>query len=78
MTPETDELIRDGYDVKAARQELGWSLSTMAEFLRLSGGGDQAAKVVREMENGARNVTGPVSVAIEAALDGFRPEGFSE
>lgn len=67
-------MIRDGNELKAARQELGWSLAELARALRLGGGGDKPAQYVREMENGARSISGPVTVAVEAFLAGFRPE----
>lgn len=64
-------------DLKAARQELGWSLRTMARALRLAGTPDKAATRVREMEDGRREISGPVAVAVEAFLTGWRPDGFT-
>lgn len=65
-------------DLKAARHELGWSLRQMARALRLAGTPDKAATRVREMESGARPISGPVMVAVEAFLTGFRPAGWRD
>jgi len=65
-------------DLKAARARLGWSLRQMARALRLAGTPDKAATRVREMEDGRRDISGPVAVAVEAFLDGFRPDGWSD
>lgn len=65
-------MIRTPADLKAARRALGWSLSEMAGALRLSG--DKGAQRVREMEDGAKPLTGPVTVAVEAFLSGWRPD----
>lgn len=65
-------------DLKAARQSLGWSLRQMARALRLAGTPEKAATRVREMEDGRREISGPVAVAVEAFVDGFRPEGWSD
>lgn len=64
-------------DLKAARQSLGWSLRTMARALRLAGTLDKAATRVREMEDGRRDISGPVCVSVEAFLTGWRPDGFT-
>lgn len=65
-------------DLKAARHELGWSLRQMARALRLAGTPEKAATRVREMEDGRREISGPVCVAVEAFADGWRPEGFDD
>jgi len=67
-------MIETPADLKAARQALGWSLSQMADALRLAP--PKGAQRVREMEAGAREISGPISVAVEALLSGWRPEGF--
>jgi len=64
-------------DLKAARHRLGWSLRQMARALRLAGTPDKAATRVREMESGNRPISGPVAVAVEAFLSGWRPAGWS-
>ena len=65
-------------DLKAARQTLGWSLRQMARALRLAGTPDKAATRVREMESEARPISGPVAVAVEAFLSGWRPDGWRD
>ena len=65
-------------DLKAARQSLGWSLRQMARALRLAGTPEKAATRVREMESGTRPISGPVMVAVEAFLTGWRPEGYAD
>jgi hypothetical protein len=65
-------------DLKAARQRLGWSLRQMARALRLAGTPEKAATRVREMEDGRREISGPVCVAVESFLDGFRPESWRD
>jgi transcriptional regulator with XRE-family HTH domain len=69
-------MIQGGDDLKRAREQLGWTLFVMARALRLGGDREQSSKRVREMENGARPVSGPVAVAVEGFLEGHRPEGF--
>jgi hypothetical protein len=64
-------------DLKAARHRLGWSLRTMARALRLAGTPEKAATRVREMEDGRRDISGPVCVAVESFVDGWRPDGFT-
>lgn len=39
---------------------------------------DKAAQRVREMEAGKRDISGPVSVAVEAFEEGFRPRDFRD
>lgn len=79
-------MIRTAEDLERARHRLGWSVTQLARALRLCGvdapaddqGVKQAAKRIREMENGVRDISGPVSVAVEGFLQGHRPEGFLE
>lgn len=65
-------------DLKAARHRLGWSLRQMARALRLAGTPEKAATRVREMEDGRREISGPVLRCVEAFLTGWRPEGWSD
>lgn len=51
-------------DLKHFRQDLGLSQREMAEALRLRKGADG----IREMENGKREISGPVHVAVEYML----------
>lgn len=70
-----------GDELRAARATLGsmWGLERplhMAELgraLRLMGRDPGAS--VRDWERGHTPISGPVSVAVEAMLSGFRPEG---
>ena len=64
-------------DLKAARHQLGWSLRQMARALRLAGTPEKAATRVREMEDGRRDISGPVCVAVEAFVHGWRPGGWT-
>ena len=57
--------------LKQARQALGYSLTDMADALRLSG--TTGPTTIRKMEAGKVNISGPVSVAVEAMLKGFDP-----
>lgn len=61
-------------ELKAARKELGWSLADMADALRLSEASGRDS--IRKMESGKINISGPISVAVEAFLAGYIPEGF--
>jgi hypothetical protein len=72
---ETDNqpLIRDGKGLMWARKQLGWSMLEMAENLRMEGPPDKLKGRIHEMEIGTRNVSGPITVAVEAFLWGFRP-----
>lgn len=70
-------MITTGADMKAARIGLGWSLRDMARALRLASVETKGPDRVRDMESGARDVTGPVTVAVESFLAGFRPAGFT-
>lgn len=77
-------MIETATDLKRARESLGWSVYVLARALRLcetdapsdDQGVMQAGKRIREMESGVRRISGPVSVAVEAFVDGYRPEGF--
>ncbi len=64
----------NGSELKAARKELGWSLADMADALRLSEASGRDS--IRKMESGKINISGPISVAVEAFLAGYVPEEF--
>ena len=53
-----------------------YTVSELARALRLAGGDKQGEKRVREMETGKRDISGPVTVAVEALLRGFLPHDF--
>ncbi len=65
-------------ELKIARQILNWDHGQMARALRLAGTPEKAIARVREMESGKRDVTGPIQVAIEALLSGWRPTGWTD
>jgi hypothetical protein len=69
-------MIKTGPHLKQAREALGWSPAELARALRLAGGPDQGEKRVLEMESGKRQLSGPVCVAVESFLHGFKPLGF--
>ncbi len=69
-------MIKTGPHLKQAREALGWSPSELARALRLAGGESQGEKRVLEMESGRRQLSGPVCVAVESFLHGFKPLGF--
>jgi hypothetical protein len=60
----------DANEFYKARKRLGMSPTELGQALRLKG---DAGGHVREIEDGARPVTGPISVAVEAMLTGWRP-----
>jgi hypothetical protein len=57
--------------LKLARTYLGYSLTEMADALRLSP--TTGATTIRKMEAGKVNITGPISVAVDAMLKGYDP-----
>ncbi|WP_447941388.1 hypothetical protein [Brevundimonas mediterranea] len=65
-------------ELKVARQILGWDPLTMARALRLAGAPDKLEARILEMEAGKRDISGPVQVAMEAFLSGWRPNGWTE
>lgn len=69
-------MIRNGPHLKQAREALGWSPAELARALRLAGGENQGVKRVLEMESGRREISGPVTVAVESFLHGYAPVGF--
>lgn len=62
-------------EFRNAKQELGMSASQLAKTLRM---GRRADRTIRRYESGETPVPGPVSVAIEALLTGFRPADYEE
>jgi rhamnose utilization protein RhaD (predicted bifunctional aldolase and dehydrogenase) len=74
---ELPYVIRTGPHLKQAREALGWTPVDLARALRLAGGDKQGEKRVLEMEAGKRDISGPVTVAVESFLHGFLPVGFT-
>lgn len=64
--------------MRAARQLLGWTEEQMGSALRLAGTPEKIAARVRDMEAGRRDISGPVQVATEALLSGWRPHDWSD
>jgi transcriptional regulator with XRE-family HTH domain len=62
MTPEK---------LKLARHRMGYSVTEMADALRLSP--DNGATSVRKMESGKVRISGPIMVAVDAMLKGYDP-----
>jgi transcriptional regulator with XRE-family HTH domain len=62
MTPEK---------LKLARHRMGYSVTEMADALRLSL--DNGATSIRKMESGKVRITGPIMVAVDAMLKGYDP-----
>lgn len=65
-------------ELKLARQILGWDALTLARALRLAGTPEKMAARVTDMEAGKRDISGPVQVAVEALLSGWRPTGWTD
>lgn len=68
MRPDKDEF-------RKAKDELGMSAKQLAKTLRMGRGAD---RTIRRYESGQSPVPGPVSVAIEALMTGFRPVEYEE
>ncbi len=62
-------------DFKNAKQELGMSAAQLAKTLRM---GKRADRTIRRYESGESPIPGPVTVAVEALLTGFRPKEVEE
>jgi len=62
-------------DFRKARDQLGMSASQLAKTLRMGRGAD---RTIRRYESGQSPVPGPVSVAVEALMTGFRPEEYDD
>jgi transcriptional regulator with XRE-family HTH domain len=67
MTPEK---------LKLARNHMGFSVNEMAEALRLSPA--NGGTTVRKMEAGKINITGPISVAVDAMMKGYDPFDYED
>ena len=67
-------MIKTGDHLRQAREAMGWSPADLARALRFEE--NHGASRILEMEAGKRRITGPVTVAVEALLRGFLPEGF--
>lgn len=67
-------MIETGDHLRQAREAMGWSPADLARALRFNE--DHGASRVLEMEAGKRQISGPVTVAVEALLRGFVPDGF--
>lgn len=69
--------MKSGRDLYGARQELGWSSGLMGRALKLGQWEDPHCHTpkarIYAMESGHKDLTGPVQVAVEAFLEGFRP-----
>lgn len=70
MSDEPKPTKMTASELKAARKQLGMSISELAQMLRMGSGG---ARKVQRFEAGDEPVTGPVSVAVEALISGWRP-----
>jgi len=68
-------VIQTGEHLRQAREAMGWSPADLARALRF--GENHGGSRILEMESGKRQITGPVSVAVEALLRGFVPDGFT-
>lgn len=59
--------------LKLARIYMGYSVTEMADALRLSP--DNGGTIVRKMESGKVRISGPIMVAVDAMLKGYDPFG---
>jgi len=68
-------VIETGDHIRQAREAMGWTPEELGRALRFSDkhGGSR----ILEMEAGKRQISGPVTVAVEALLKGFVPDGFT-
>ena len=64
-------IIETADDLRIARKALGMTGAELARTLRLGFGGD---RTVRRWEAGDASISGPVAIAIEAMLDGYKPQ----
>jgi hypothetical protein len=67
MTPEK---------LKLARHYMGFSVNEMADALRLSPA--NGGTTIRKMEAGKINITGPISVAVDAMMKGYDPFDYED
>lgn len=61
-------MIETREELKEARRSLGLSITEAADLLRVR------PDYLREIETGRRNMTGPITVAMEALIAGWRPD----
>jgi DNA-binding transcriptional regulator YiaG len=71
-------MITTGKDLKRARKALMLSQPDLGRALRMKGSPNALMERVREMEEGRREISGPIATAVEAMLAGFMPEGFEQ
>ena len=64
-----------GDEFREAREELNLTRGELAAILRFGANGERR---IRRMENDEIEVSGPVSVVMDALLDGWWPEGVPE
>ena len=64
-----------GDKLREAREDLGLTRGELAGILRFGANGERR---IRRMENDEIEVSGPVSVVMDALLDGWWPEGVPE
>lgn len=62
-------------DFSKAKSALGMTGSQLAKVLRMGKGAD---RTIRRYESGETPIPGPLSVAVEALLTGFRPEEYND
>ena len=62
--------------LKLARVTMGYSVNEMADALRLSPA--NGGTTVRKMEAGKINITGPISVAVDAMMKGYDPFDYED
>ena len=67
-------MIKTGDHLRQAREAMGWTPTDLARALRFQE--NHGPSRILEMEAGKRQVSGPVSVAVEALMRGFLPVGF--
>lgn len=67
-------MIETGEHLRQAREAMGWTPADLARALRFAE--NHGASRILEMEAGKRPISGPVSVAVEALMRGFFPQGF--
>lgn len=67
-------MIETGDHLRQAREAMGWSAADLARALRFNE--NHGASRILEMEAGKRTLSGPLTVAVEAMLRGFLPDGF--
>jgi hypothetical protein len=68
-------MITTGEHLRQAREAMGWSPADLVRALRFAE--NHGAGRVLEMEAGKSQISGPVTVAVEALLRGFLPDGFA-